>query len=201
MGVGEQRMRVVAGIYRGRTLAAPKGDSTRPTTDRVRESLFSSLTSLIGAELGGGRVLDAFAGSGALGIEALSRGCSAATFVESDREALAALRTNIDSLGAQNRARVIDGDMLALASRGTLVGAPFSLLLLDPPYRLAWCDIERLTSALAHGGMLEDGGVIVYEHAADRLAEWPAEFDLTARKKYGSTGIDIVVYQRGARAL
>jgi 16S rRNA (guanine966-N2)-methyltransferase len=191
-------MRVVAGTYRGRTLNAPKGDSTRPTTDRVRESLFSSLVSLLGAELGGGSALDAFAGSGALGIEALSRGCSAATFVENDRAALKVLRANIDSLGAQSRSRVIEGDIFTLASRGALVGAPFSLLLLDPPYRLAWCDIEGLTSALAREGQLEDGAVIVYEHAADRVAEWPSGFDLTTRKKYGSTGIDIVVYERGA---
>jgi 16S rRNA (guanine966-N2)-methyltransferase len=191
-------MRVVAGTYRGRTLNAPKGDSTRPTTDRVRESLFSSLVSLLGAELGGGSALDAFAGSGALGIEALSRGCSAATFVENDRAALKVVRANIDSLGAQSRSRVIEGDIFTLASRGALVGAPFSLLLLDPPYRLAWCDIEGLTSALAREGQLEDGAVIVYEHAADRVAEWPSGFDLTTRKKYGSTGIDIVVYERGA---
>jgi 16S rRNA (guanine966-N2)-methyltransferase len=190
-------MRVVAGAYRGRTLAAPKGDHTRPTTDRVRESVFSALTSLLGAELGGGTVLDAFAGSGALGIEAISRGCRSATFVENDREALRTLKANLDSLGAQGQARIVQGDVLSLAQKGALPGGPFSLLLLDPPYRLAWCDIEVMTSALARNEQLEDGAAVVYEHASATPVEWPSGFELTARKKYGSTGIDIAVYQRG----
>ena len=191
-------MRVVAGSYRGRMLSAPKGDQTRPTTDRVRESLFSSLVSLLGAELGGGAALDAFAGSGALGIEALSRGCSTATFVEEDRAAVRALKGNLESLGAQGRSRVVEGDVLSLAQRCAVPGGPFSLLLLDPPYRLAWCDIEGLTSALVRCGLLDDGAVIVFEHASNRTVEWPSGFDLVTRKKYGSTEIDIVVYQRGA---
>lgn len=193
-------MRVIAGLYRGRTLNAPKGDRTRPTAGRVRESLFSSLASLLGAELGGGAALDAFAGSGALGIEALSRGCSTATFVESDRLAARTLRDNLDSVGAQGRARVIDGDVLSLAERCAVPGGPFSLLLLDPPYRLAWFDIEGLTSALARCGLLMDGAVVVYEHASDKPPEWLSGFNLETRKKYGTTGIDIVVYQRGAGA-
>jgi 16S rRNA (guanine966-N2)-methyltransferase len=164
----------------------------------VRESLFSSLTSLLGGELGGGSVLDAFAGSGALGIEALSRGCTDVTFVENDRSALRALGANLDSLGARRCTRVVEGDVLLLLARGTLPRGPFSLLLLDPPYRLAWRDIEGFTSALAQSGRLEDGAVIVYEHAADSLGEWPEGFCLAAHKKYGSTGVDIVVYERGA---
>lgn len=191
-------MRVVAGKYRGRTLNAPKGDQTRPTTDRVRESLFSALVSLMGPELGGGAALDAFAGTGALGIEALSRGCATATFVENDRDALRALKGNLGSLDAQGRARVIQGDVLALAEKCAIAGGPFSLLLLDPPYRLAWCDIEGLTSALARGGLMLEGAIIVFEYASKRPVGWPSGFDLTVRKKYGSTGIDIVIYQGGA---
>jgi 16S rRNA (guanine966-N2)-methyltransferase len=190
-------MRIVAGKYRGRTIRAPKGDETRPTTDRVREALFSALASILGAGLGGGRVLDAFAGSGALGIEALSRGCASATFVETGREAARALRENLDALGAGAQARLVRGDVLSLAERGVVPGGPFALLLLDPPYRLAWSDIEGLTSALARCGQLEDGAVIVYEHASESLAEWPSGFDLITRKKYGSTGIDIVAYEKG----
>jgi 16S rRNA (guanine966-N2)-methyltransferase len=191
-------MRIIAGRYRGRTLRAPTGARTRPTTDRVRESLFSALVSLLGAELGAGGVLDAFAGSGALGIEALSRGCSKATFVDNDRAAVRVLKDNLISLDAQGESRVIKGDAVVLAERCALTGGPFALLLLDPPYRLAWADIERLTSALARCGLLDDGAVIVYEHASDVVAEWPAGFDLVTRKKYGTTGIDIVVYQGGA---
>ena len=191
-------MRVVGGAFRGRGLTAPKGNHTRPTTDRVRESLFSALGSLLGAELGAPCVLDAFAGSGALGIEALSRGAVSATFVENDRAALGALRGNLETLGIRSQARVVQGDVLSLAVRAGIPGGPFSLLLLDPPYRLAWSDIEGLTSALVGGDALVDGAVIVYEYARGMLAEWPSMFDLVARKKYGTTGIDIVVYQRGA---
>jgi 16S rRNA (guanine966-N2)-methyltransferase len=197
MGVGEQRVRVIAGKYRGRTINAPKGDETRPTTDRVRESVFSSLVSLLGAELGGGSVLDAFAGSGALGIEALSRGCRSATFVESSRDAIRVLRGNLDSLGASGSARIVQGDALSLAERCALPGAPFALLLLDPPYRLAPTDIEGFTSALARCGSIADEAVIVYEHASHAPVEWCSQFDLVTRKKYGSTGIDIVAYQKG----
>ena len=190
-------MRVIAGLYRGRALRAPKGEHTRPTTDRVRESLFSALVSQLGPELAAGAVLDAFAGSGAMGIEALSRGCCTAVFVENDRAAVRVLRDNLESLGAQSKALIVEGDVLSLAERRALPGGPFSLLLLDPPYRLAWVEIEVLTSALARSGLLDDGAVIVYEHASGSPAEWPSGFDLITQKKYGSTGIDIVVYKRG----
>src|SRR5947209_1627120 len=98
-------MRVIAGELGGRRLRSPRGEATRPTSERVREAVFSML-----GELGGLRVLDLFAGSGALGIEALSRGAAAATFVERSPRALAALRANIDTLGLRDRARVLDGD-------------------------------------------------------------------------------------------
>jgi 16S rRNA (guanine966-N2)-methyltransferase len=96
------------------------------------------------------------------------------------------------------RARVVEADVLLLARRGTVPGSPFSLLLLDPPYRLAWCDIEGLTSELARSGLLVDEAVVVYEHSSRSPVDWPQGFALWARKKYGSTGIDIVVYERGA---
>lgn len=191
-------MRVIAGLYRGRIIAAPKGDATRPTTDRVKESVFSALTSRLGADLGGATVLDAFAGSGALGIEALSRGCSSATFIESDRKAIATVKSNLASLGVESRSRTVLGDVFALAQRGVIQGGPFALLLLDPPYRLAECDIEGLTSALARNGSLADGAVVVLEHARRAGPEWSAEFELLARKKYGTTEVDIVIYERGA---
>jgi 16S rRNA (guanine966-N2)-methyltransferase len=163
----------------------------------VRESVFSSITSLLGAELGSGRVLDAFAGSGALGIEALSRGCAHATFVENDRKALQTVQDNLRTLDASGRAQVVLGDVMVLADRAAVPGGPFSLLLLDPPYRLASSDIEGLTSALARGGQLEDGAIIVYEYARDNMVDWPSGFDLATRKKYGSTGVDIVIYEKG----
>ena len=100
-------MRIVAGEFKGRSIVAPKGRSTRPTSDRVREGLFSALTSRLGADLGCGAVLDAFAGSGALGLEALSRGASTATFVDKSTSAVRVIRANVETLGVSDR---VDGD-------------------------------------------------------------------------------------------
>jgi 16S rRNA (guanine966-N2)-methyltransferase len=120
-------MRIIAGTWRGRPLAAPKGDATRPTADRTREALFSMLASRIGS-FEGLAVADLFAGSGALGLEALSRGAASCLFVEQDHAALDALRANIAKLGA--RAEVRAGSVLALGP----APAPLELILMDPPY-------------------------------------------------------------------
>jgi 16S rRNA (guanine966-N2)-methyltransferase len=190
-------MRIVAGVWRGRRIAAPKGQSTRPTTDRVREALFSSLASILGAGLGGGAVLDAFAGSGALGLEALSRGAASATFVDSDRPALGVLKANIAELGASRQARVMTGDVFALARKGALAGGPFSLLLLDPPYRLDAGQIASLVSELASRDLLEDGAIVVYEHESGRSVTWPDAVCAVAVKRYGTTEVDIARFERG----
>jgi 16S rRNA (guanine966-N2)-methyltransferase len=121
-------MRVVAGTLRGRRIESPRGDATRPTTDKVREAVFNALGSL--GVIEGARVVDLFAGTGALGIEALSRGASHCTFVERDREALKVLRDNIASLGLERVSTVLAGD----ASRGVHVQTPCDVLLADPPY-------------------------------------------------------------------
>jgi 16S rRNA (guanine966-N2)-methyltransferase len=123
-------MRIIAGEWRGRPLVAPKGTETRPTADRTREALFSMLISRLGT-FEGLRVADLFAGSGALGLEALSRGAAHCSFVEQDGAALEALRTNIATLGAAPRSDVRAQSVLALPVAST----PFDLLLLDPPYR------------------------------------------------------------------
>ena len=120
-------MRVIAGTLRGRPLAAPKGDATRPTADRTREALFSMLTSRLGS-FEGLAVADLFAGSGALGIEALSRGAASCTFVEQDRAALDSLRANLAALSL--RADVRAGSVLSLGP----APAPLDLILMDPPY-------------------------------------------------------------------
>ncbi|OZA93843.1 16S rRNA (guanine(966)-N(2))-methyltransferase RsmD [Altererythrobacter sp. H2] len=122
-------MRVVSGDWRGRKLRAPKGELTRPTADRTRETLFNMLTSRLGA-FDGLKVADLFAGSGALGLEALSRGAAHCLFVEQDSEALNAIRANIAALGARDRSEVRAGSVLALPA----AKAPFDLILLDPPY-------------------------------------------------------------------
>ena len=122
-------MRIIAGEWRGRKLVAPRGDVTRPTADRTRETLFSMLVSRLGS-FEGLSVLDLFAGSGALGLEALSRGAGSGLFVEQDGDALKALRSNVEALGARARTTIQAGSVMAMgAARGT-----FDLILLDPPY-------------------------------------------------------------------
>ncbi len=189
-------MRIVGGSMRGRTIRPPKGNATRPTTDRVREALFSALTSRMGSDLGGGAVLDVFAGSGALGLEALSRGASSSVFLERDRDALGALKRNIADLKVEDRCRIVVGDAFSLAERG--VGGPFALILLDPPYTLDPARLASLLVSLAARGGIEDGAVVTWEHARGYVPEWPEGFEIDARKKYGSTEIDIATYERGA---
>ena len=123
-------MRIIAGEWRGRKLAAPKGDGTRPTADRARETLFAMLTSRLG-DFEGLQIADLFAGSGALGLEALSRGAAHCLFVEQDRAAVDVIRANITALGAQARARVEVGSVMQLRA----ASAPLDLILVDPPYQ------------------------------------------------------------------
>jgi 16S rRNA (guanine966-N2)-methyltransferase len=123
-------VRIIAGTWRGRRLTAPPGEATRPTADRTRETLFSMLTSRLGS-FEGLRVVDLFAGSGTLGLEALSRGAASCLFVEQDRAALAAIRANVAALGAQGAARIEAGSVLGLGP----APQPYDLILADPPYR------------------------------------------------------------------
>jgi len=122
-------MRIIAGQWRGRKLTAPKGESTRPTADRMRETLFSMLTSRLG-DFEGLQVADLFAGSGALGLEAVSRGAATCLFVEQDRDALDAIRANIAAIGARDQARVEAGSVTQLRA----AAQPLDLILVDPPY-------------------------------------------------------------------
>lgn len=122
-------MRIIAGQWRGRKLVAPKGDATRPTADRTRETLFSMLASRLG-DFEGLQVADLFAGSGALGLEALSRGAANCLFVEQDRAALDTIKANITALGARDQTRIEAGSVMALRA----AAAPLDLILADPPY-------------------------------------------------------------------
>lgn len=193
-------MRVVAGEYKGRVIESPKGDATRPTTDRVRESVFSSVYSRL-PELDGIDVLDAFAGSGALGIEALSRGAASCTFFDLSRDARQALERNLASLGLRApRVQVLGTDAFdAVRSRSL---GPFGLVLLDPPYACEAARVRGLLDALAQRGSLDDGCVVVYEHAlasaqavADAFDGDPA-FRVTGRKKYGKIGVTYLEFEK-----
>ena len=169
-------MRVVAGRFGGRRLQAPAGRGTRPTSDRVREALFSILGPLDGA-----RVLDLYAGSGALGIEALSRGAASAVFVEREDAALGVLRANLAALGLEPaEARVVRGDALRNASSA---GGPYDLVLIDPPYRLAAALGRELSEAVVP--VLAPGARVVTE--SDRREPLELNLPLTDERRYGDT--------------
>jgi 16S rRNA (guanine966-N2)-methyltransferase len=190
-------MRVVAGSLRGRALKAPAGTATRPTSDRVREAVFSRIESLAPEAIAGSRVLDAFAGSGALGIEALSRGAAGATFVERDRAALAALRANLTALGVERTAHVLAADVVRAAASGLLPGAPFALLFIDPPYRIDKSEVRALIDVLALTGALTDGALVIWEHATGDAIEWPERFEPHDPRRYGSTEVDMAIFRGG----
>lgn len=193
MGVGEQRMRVIGGIWRGQRLGAPAGRDTRPTADRVREAVFSSLFSLTGG-FEGRRVLDLYAGSGALGIEALSRGASHVVFVERDRRAAGVIAANLKSLrSGPDTWQVVTADVSRLV---TVAGVePVSLLFADPPYTIDAAQVWQVLEGLAVGGVLEAGGVVVYEHRVDGGGAAPACFRVHAVKRYGDTGVTYATYE------
>jgi len=191
-------MRVIAGEFRGRRLVAPKGTSTRPTADRVREALFSRLATL--DALADARVLDAFAGAGTLGIEALSRGAAHATFVEIDRAALGALRANIEALGIGPRATVLPRDSFVAARSFGNAAAPFSLLFLDPPYRIDKSEVRGLIESLLSSGGLAVGAVVVWEHDSRDEPLWPEALQDAGTKRYGSTAVSLGFYEGGEGA-
>ena len=192
-------MRIVSGRFRGRAIEAPAGEGTRPTTDRVREALMSSLSSLCGG-IEGARVLDAFAGSGALGLEALSRGASYAVLFERDRKAQKTIERNIAALKlAGSEIRLARQDVLKSSS--TIAGGPFDIVFLDPPYAFAPSDILEFVSGLAHAGSLASGCVIVYEHALtsrDDVRAAAERFGLAVEveKKYGKTGVTMMRFEQ-----
>jgi 16S rRNA (guanine966-N2)-methyltransferase len=171
-------MRVIAGSYRGRRLTAPRGTDTRPTSDRVRESLFAIL-----GPLDGMGVLDLFAGSGALGIEALSRGAAGAVFVERAPAALKVLRANLATLGLEQE--VHSGDARTFARKARAAGETYDLVFLDPPYREA----GPLASELDVAALLAPGGRIVVE--SDRRAPLEIDLPMTFERRYGDTLIRI----------
>jgi 16S rRNA (guanine966-N2)-methyltransferase len=172
-------MRVIAGSRKGHKLAAPHGLDTRPTSDRVRENIFN----LIGP-LDGARVLDLFAGSGALGIEALSRGAAGAVFVEHDPDALQAIERNLDHLRLTG-ARVVRGDVLRTIAQEVTAGAKYDLVLVDPPYGMLTEIQPRLARHLPP--LLAADGLLVVETDARTEPELPLPIRTT--RKYGQTRV------------
>ena len=188
-------MRIIAGEFKGRVLKAPKGSATRPTTDRVREALFSALSSACGG-LEGAVVLDAFAGSGALSFEALSRGARLVWMYERDRNALQALSDNIKALELSAKSvRLQRRDIFKAPP--FQARPPFGVVLLDPPYAYSPHEVLGLVERLRLEHALEPDAVVVYEHSADAnaevdLAAQERGFTSVSRKKYGDTVVDML---------
>jgi 16S rRNA (guanine966-N2)-methyltransferase len=181
-------MRVVGGRLRSRPIAGPKSDSVRPTSDRLREALFNILTHSYGDPVAGARVLDLFAGTGALGIEAISRGADYALFVDEGVEARALLRDNVESLGLGGVTRIFRRDASRLGPAHPL--DPFSLVFLDPPYGKGLAE-KSLISA-RDGGWLMPEALLVVEEAADAGFKTPDGFAELERRRYDDTEFTFV---------
>jgi 16S rRNA (guanine966-N2)-methyltransferase len=178
-------MRVVGGRLRGRALAAPKSGAIRPTSDRLRESLFNILAHAYGDPVSGARVLDLFAGTGALGIEAISRDAGFCLFVDDGAEARALIRQNVDALGLGQVTRVFRRDATKLGAAHPV--EPFGLVFLDPPYRKGLA-LPAL-AALRDGAWLLSEAIVVVEEAADAELAAPAGYAELERRSYDDTMI------------
>jgi 16S rRNA (guanine966-N2)-methyltransferase len=184
-------MRIIAGKFRGKHLLTPEDDSIRPTADRVRESIFDILSSRLGPQFEGLRVLDLFAGTGALGLEALSRGASGAVFVETGAEARGLIRDNIEALGVAGIAKLLRRDATSLGPSGTM-GA-FDLIFLDPPYNQELG--ERALLSAREGGWLAPEATIVLEEARGAVVVPPPGFTLDDRREYGAAAVHVISLQ------
>jgi len=185
-------VRIVGGIYRGRSMTAPATDATRPTADRAREAVFNVLEHAAWSPgLQGRRVIDLFAGSGALGLEALSRGAAFCLFVETDAAARGAIRDNVEALGAKGelfgRTRIHRRDATDLGQRPGSDGPPFDLAFLDPPYGRGLG--ERALKCLGEGGWLAAGAIVVFERGADEAPPNLDGFEILDDRRYGAARV------------
>jgi 16S rRNA (guanine966-N2)-methyltransferase len=181
-------MRVVGGRLRGRALAGPTSRSVRPTADRLREALFNILVHGYGDPVTGARVLDLFAGTGALGIEALSRDAAFTLFVDEGADARALLRNNVEALGLGGVSRIFRRDATKLGALHPL--RPFTLLFADPPYGRGLA--EQALASAHHGGWLAPGALAVVEEAASAEFTAPAGFEELERRRYDDTALVIL---------
>lgn len=181
-------MRIVGGKFRGRALATPATNAIRPTTDRTRESLFNIIFHAFPEKLQGSRVLDLFAGTGALGLEAMSRGARYGIFVEESTEGRGLIRTNIEAFGLMGQTKILRRDATALAEAGTI--EPFDLIFADPPYGKGLGE-KAFVSAL-EGGWLNPDTLLVLEEEADAVIELDSRFTIVDERNYGGTIIRLI---------
>ena len=186
-------MRIVSGEFRGKTLAAPSGERTRPTSDRARQAVFNILEHAAWSPgLRDVRVIDLFAGSGALGFEALSRGAAFCLFVETDEAARGAIRENVDTLSLFGRTRVHRRDATDLGQRPGGDGPAFGLAFLDPPYAKGLGEIAL--AKLAAGGWLAPEALIVFERGADEADFAVENFEKLDARDYGAARVHFLRY-------
>ncbi len=187
-------MRIIAGEARGRTLIAPKGQDTRPTQDHVRESLFNILMH----DIPGARVLDLFAGSGALALEALSRGAESAVLVDNAAEAVQCIHRNVETVRVQERATVLKSGWEEALRRLAAEGQTFTLVFLDPPYRMT--DTGEQCVRLAQQKLLVEDALVVIEHRKDVSPVLDGRFTPRDERRYGDTAIHFYRFKGGENA-
>ena len=192
-------MRIVGGKWKGRAIEAPDGKGiTRPTTDRTREAIASSILASRGLDISESRVLDAFAGSGAMGFELLSRGALYATFVDKDRKTCDRIKRTAKSLGvASSEMSVICGDTARLSESSQLFGAPLEVVSLDPPYAVEVEVVSKLLKDLIQSESLTNDAVVVYEHSHKTDSVSLDDFELSKSKRYGIAQVDVLVRCEG----
>jgi 16S rRNA (guanine966-N2)-methyltransferase len=178
-------MRIIGGRFRGRGLKGPSSMAVRPTSDRLRETIFNVLAHAHGDPVANARVIDLFAGSGALGLEALSRGARFALFVDEGSEARALLRANVEALGIGGETKIFRRDATKLGAMPAQ--EPFTLAFLDPPYGKGLAPLAL--ASLANGGWLAEGALCLIEEAAAAEMALPEGFEILEKRDYGETGI------------
>ncbi|HEY9009488.1 MAG TPA: 16S rRNA (guanine(966)-N(2))-methyltransferase RsmD [Devosia sp.] len=181
-------MRIVAGKFRGKALLSPSDESIRPTSDRAREAVFNILASRLSPHFDGLKVLDLFAGTGALGLEALSRGAASVVFVDTGAEARGLIRDHIEAFGAGGIAKLLRRDATALGPAGTM--GPMDLVFLDPPYGKGLG--EQALISLRDGEWLAPDATIVLEESAEVPLNLPQGFALDDRREYGAAAIHFI---------
>jgi 16S rRNA (guanine966-N2)-methyltransferase len=194
-------VRIAGGLYRGRAIAAPPGEAIRPTSDRARQAVFNILTHAAWAEgVEDARVIDLFAGTGAMGLEALSRGAAFCLFVDTDETARGTIRRNLEALAPGGaligRGRIHRRDATALGDKPASDGAAFDLAFLDPPYGKGLG--ARALTSLAAGGWLKPGAICVLEQGAEEPAPEAAGYELLDQRRYGAARIHILKRSPGA---
>ncbi len=181
-------MRIVGGEFRGRPLAAPRTGAIRPTTDRTREAVFNVLAHRFPQSLDNARVLDLFAGTGALGLEAMSRGASFCMFIEDSAEGRGLIRENVEAFGLTGRTKIFRRDATGLGEAGTVL--PFGLVFADPPYGKGLG--ERALRSARDGGWLSPGALCVVEEAAAAAFDPGEGFSVVDERDYGDTTIRFI---------